>query len=486
MITGDRISDCDNTDEDEMIVNVYEAPSAEFTCPAMAEKGKPVIFELRNEELKSEKSVLNSQFSILNSRWDFGDGGHGEGNRVEHTFVKSGNYVVTLTVRTDAKTDCNTSSLQKRITINEPPVAAAGEDCQTGVNQIVIFDGSASKDEDGVISSYSWDFGDGQTGRGVRVRHQYQRSGKYKATLTVTDNTNLSNNSASDTLTVTVNSSPKPIVSIGESPETIADVQSSGASVCPGKEVILSAKNSLDPDGEIISYSWNFGDGSAPKKGQEVKHTWRSAGTYSLVLEVDDGTELNNSRAQASLIITANHPPIADGGADRIVSPDEDVRFDASASKDRDGKLTGFQWDFGDGSKAQGATAVHRYQKPGKYLVKLRVTDDSGTTCSTVEDVVNVRVNASPVADAGKDREAYIGEANDALVFDATGSSDSDGDPLIFYWDFGDGEKAQGASVIHRYQKPGKYTVTLKADDGTKLKSGIAQDQVTVQVRQRR
>ncbi|OQX23849.1 MAG: hypothetical protein BWK80_23795 [Desulfobacteraceae bacterium IS3] len=488
MITGDRISDCDNTDEDEMIVTVYEAPSAEFTCPAMAEKGKPVSFELKNEELRNEKSLLTPQ-------WDFGDGNRGQGDKVEHSFVKSGNYVVTLTVKTDAKTDCNTSSLQKRITINEPPIAAAGEDCLTGVNQTVAFDGSSSKDEDGVISLYSWDFGDGQTGRGVRVRHQYRGPGKYKVTLTVTDNTALGNNSASDTLTVTVNSPPKPLVSIGESQSLLADVQS-GAGVCPGKEVILSAKNSIDPDGEIIAYSWNFGDGSAPKKGQEVKHTWRSPGTYSLVLEVDDGTDLNNSRAQASLIITVNYPPIADGGADRIVSPDEDVRFDASASKDRDGKLISYQWDFGDGdplnkSRAQGATAVHRYQKPGKYLAKLTVTDDSDTTCSSVEDIVNIRVNASPVADAGKDREAYIGEANDALVFDATGSHDPDGDPLIFYWDFGDGDplnksRAQGASVIHRYQKPGKYTVTLKADDGTKLKSGIAQDQVTVQVRQRR
>jgi len=483
-ITGDRVGDCANTHTDEMSVTVYKTPNPEFTCPLTAEPGKPVSFVFNDSEIEEILDTSISQLlgspSLLQWDWNFGDGKTGQGQNIAHIFEKPGKYYVSLTVTGDSKEECNKASRKKLIIINAPPAADAGEDQIAGVNQVLVFDGSGSKDSDGVIASYLWDFGDAQSEKGVEVRHQYREPGSYQAKLTVTDNTDLPNNTSTDTLTVTVNAPPQPMITLGNSNLAVSKIQ-----VCAGEKAALSAGKSLDPDGEIISHIWNFGDGSPAEKGKELSHVWRSPGTYQLILEVDDGSDLNNSRIQTSALVVVNEPPIVSFISDRVVSPGEDIPFDGSASKDRDGSVVSFQWDFGDGGTARGAKVSHRFTKPGNYPVRLAVTDNSDTSCKTSEQTVNIRVNAAPVADAGGDREAFIGGANDTVLFDAKISRDPDGDTLTFSWDFGDGGKAQGAKVSHRFKKPGTYTVRLRADDGTGLKSSVGQDEITVQVKQR-
>jgi PKD repeat protein len=72
--------------------------------------------------------------------------------------------------------------------INQPPIADAGSSQNVFINEIVYFDGSRSKDNDGSIASYSWDFGDGSSAAGIKVSHAYASEGAYTVTLTVTDN----------------------------------------------------------------------------------------------------------------------------------------------------------------------------------------------------------------------------------------------------------------------------------------------------------
>ncbi len=500
IITGDRMADCDNTDDDVIIVTVHAAPAAEFVCQMTAEMGKPVHFDAsqtakrisQTEKLSSVSADISA--SVIKWEWDFGDGTRGQGEAVEHTFEKSGDYVVTLTVTTDSGTDCNQTSGKKRVRINAPPVAEAGDAQLVGVYQVVTFDGSSSTDPDGVLSSYRWDFGDGHTDTGVQPTHQYEKPGQYEVVLTVTDNTELGNNSDTDTLAVTVNDPPKPVITINDC-RLMADeqCQSSIINICEGEEATLSGRDSQDSDGEIVSYSWHFGDGSPNEKGEEVRHRWYFPGTYVLLLEIDDGRPVNNNRVQTSALVIVNDPPVANAGPDRIVSPGDDVLFDGSASRDSDGSIISFQWDFGDGVVSElksgnphSGKVSHLYETPGSYEAQLTVTDNSGTSCGVVGDVVNIRVNSPPVAEAGGDRETFAGGAHDAILFDATASHDPDNDPLIFYWDFGDGSSDQGAKVRHAFKKAGEYTVSLRVDDGTGVKSGVSWDKITVQVHQRK
>jgi len=498
LITGDQAADCDNMHEDEMIVTVHEAPVAEFSCPSVAEPEKAILFDASKSAIRTAQNAalsgisFGTPLSVIRWEWDFGDGTRKEGEKTEHTFAKTGEYMVMLTLTTDSETDCNKAFLQKRITVNAKPVAEAGDDMLAGTGQMLTFNAASSRDPDGLIASHVWDFGDGETGTGIRPVHQYRKPGKYKVRLIVTDNTDLPNNNDGDTLTVTVNAPPVPIISAGmpqktgnsESGKTdgASLISASEFQVCPGKEVILSAKNSHDADGGIFSHSWHFGDRTPEAQADETRHIWHSPGKYVLTLTTDDGKDVSNSRTQTTAMITVNDSPLAEAGENRVVSPEEDISFDGSGSRDRDGAIVSYQWDFGDGGKAEGQKAKHLFKAPGTYEVRLRVTDNSGTPCAAAEDRVTVRVNAPPVPDAGGDRKGFSGGAHDALLFDAGKSHDPDGDPLTFFWDFGDGTKAGGAKVRHAFGKPGKYLVRLRADDNTGLASGVRWDEITVTI----
>ena len=78
--------------------------------------------------------------------------------------------------------------------------------------QEILFDASASHDDDGGIVAYAWDFADGSTATGINARHSFRASGRYPVTLTVTDNMGLPNSSVATTAMVDVNQPPEPAI----------------------------------------------------------------------------------------------------------------------------------------------------------------------------------------------------------------------------------------------------------------------------------
>lgn len=87
---------------------------------------------------------------------------------------------------------------------NQSPVANPGGPYNGDVGQAVEFNGGGSIDPDGTITSYSWNFGNGETGSGVISIHAYATTGTYTVTLTVTDNLGAT---ANVTTTATITSS---------------------------------------------------------------------------------------------------------------------------------------------------------------------------------------------------------------------------------------------------------------------------------------
>jgi PKD repeat protein len=463
-IEGDQAGQCSNTDSDEMRVRVVEAPVAQIDGPASIAVGAPATFDA------SASSGATGR--IATWRWDFGDGGTAEGPIVEHTYREAGPYVVGLSIETDATAAaCDAAQVRHQIVANAQPVAEAGADRLVAINEEVMFDGSASADPDGAIAAWSWDFGDGSTADGVSARHRYREPGQYQVTLTVRDETGLPNNSASDSLTVEVNAPPEPVI---DAP----------AVACVGAPVPFYAAKSSDPDGEIQHFAWSFGDG-AQAEGPEVAHSYAAPGRLQVALLADDGRKVANSVRQAIHPLHVNRSPRAAAGPDRVVCPGEPVIFDGSASHDADGALTAFRWDFGDGATAQGAQATHVFETAGVYQVLLSVTDDSGASCGTTSDVARVWVNAPPLAVAGSDKDGFVGGAYDHVLFDASASTDADGEPLSFLWDLGDGVTRPGEKILHAYTEPGEYAVRLGVADGTGLSCGEAWDEIKVSVQRR-
>lgn len=129
----------------------------------------------------------DSDGQIVSYEWNFGDGSAATGNIVSHVYTDGGSYTLSLKV-TDDKGGIGTASQVITVTPNLPPVAVAQVSKNQGIAPLMVeFNGSASSDSDGVISSYKWDFGDGSNAVGARVTHEYA-VGSYNATLTVTDN----------------------------------------------------------------------------------------------------------------------------------------------------------------------------------------------------------------------------------------------------------------------------------------------------------
>lgn len=465
-IRGDQIGQCNNTDTDEQTVTILDAPVALINAPALIKEGQTITLDASSSDFKGS--------NVVSYAWDFGDGTTGEGQRVKHTYKKYGKYFATLTLTTDADERCNVVSARQMIRVNAAPVAEAGADLFVGLNDVINFDASKSNDPDGSITSYAWDFGDGTTGTGVFIRHKYEQSGEYKVTLSIRDNTELENNSASDSLMVKVNTSPVAMLS--------------GPSlVCPAQEAAFVSDGSYDADGAIAAYGWSFGDG-ATATGASVAHAFANPGLYTVTLSVDDGTDTTNNTGAAARTISVNRPPTAGIAAHKaLVCPGEPVAFSSALSTDRDGKISAAQWNFGDGSTAEGMEVTHAYAAPGRYRIDLGVRDDSGLeACSTAETSSAIEVNAPPVAHAGGDREAYVGGALDYVHFNALESRDPDGASLLYFWDFGDGGTASSARVSHAYTKAGEYTVRLRVMDGSGTKCSDATDELKVLVKQRK
>jgi chitodextrinase len=151
---------------------------------------------------------------------------------------------------------------------------------------------------------------------------------------------------------------------------------------------------SRDPDGSVVSYLWNFGDGTTAS-GVTAVHAYAAAGSYAVRLTVTDNDGLTNSASTTAQVSdgTGLQPPVANPGGPYQGTMASPVAFDGSASSDPDGGIVGYDWTFGDGGTASGAKPTHAYSATGTYTVTLTVTDDTGrrataTTSASIQATV--------------------------------------------------------------------------------------------------
>ncbi len=146
--------------------------------------------------------------------------------------------------------------------------------------------------------------------------------------------------------------------------------------------VSFSAAGSYDPDGTVVSYVWDFGDGSSSLITFEtgpVMHTYIAAGTHVATLTVTDDAGESSTQTVLVPVTLPNVPPVAVASADRTSGPAPlDVVFSASGSYDPDGALGNMEWHYGDGSYTYGTTGYHTYDTPGTYQARLVVYDSRG------------------------------------------------------------------------------------------------------------
>lgn len=146
--------------------------------------------------------------------------------------------------------------------------------------------------------------------------------------------------------------------------------------------VYFDGSGSYDPDGSIVNYTWNFGDGTFGY-GEYTTHIYSTTGSYNVTLTViDDDGATDSDNCIITVEEPPNQPPVADAGLNQTVKEDETAYFDGSGSYDPDGSIVNYTWNFGDGNFGYGESPMHIYDDPGSYTVVLTVTDDDGATDS--------------------------------------------------------------------------------------------------------
>ena len=161
------------------------------------------------------------------------------------------------------------------LAFNLAPTPIIVVDTVRGIAPLTVTFDSGSSSDDGLIVARAWDFGDGGTSEEIAPSHTYTTTGEFEVTLTLTDDVGTQ---ASETETISVTQGPVAVIS----------VDSLAAESAPAT-LQFDATDSYDPDGEIASYSWDFGDGSRETEA-EISHTYVSSGTFRVQLTVTDNT----------------------------------------------------------------------------------------------------------------------------------------------------------------------------------------------------
>lgn len=313
------------------------------------------------------------------------------------------------------------------LSFNLPPTIVLSTDVTRGVAPLVVRFSSAGSSDDGLIIDRVWDFGDGQTSREIAPTHTFTATGTYRVALTLRDDAN-----QTSTRTVTIFVTQEPIA--------IIRVDRTAAESAPAI-FNFDATQSFDPDGEITSYQWDFGDGSRELL-PVVAHTFASPGTFRTRLTITDNTGVT-SQAEQIIEVGIRRPTIQFRSPSAeinnlVVSPDSplwvSVVFDVTAGTPRM-LAAGLDGDADPCDAKAVRYSVGSGALQGEFLghagrVRAAVWTPDGASILTASDDQTLRLyNAS----TGEVRQSYGG--NTAIVTSAAVSPDG----TLFVCGLGDG-----------------------------------------------
>jgi PKD repeat protein len=353
-------------------------------------------------------------------------------------------------------------------------------------------------------TSYSWDFGDGNSSTDTDPVHTYEEDGTYEVVLTATNDcgsvtstetvvvvsmptagftADATNGCAPMTVQFSNNSSQNaetfewsfpggdPATSTEENPTvvyntpgvfgvTLTVTNAAGSNTSNEVDfVTVNAAPATSFDHSIsgndvtfentsdnfTSYSWDFGDGNTSDENNPT-HTYESDGAYTVVLTT---TNECGSTTFETVVVIATEGPIAafTAMAEEGCAPFV-VEFENLSSQNAET----FEWTFegGDPATSNEENPTVTYNAPGVYSVTLTVTNANGSDTSTEMDYIIV--NDVPTPD-------FTSDANwQEISFTNTSTNGT-----TYSWDFGDGNTSTEADPTHTYEQEGEYEVTLTA-----------------------
>lgn len=395
-------------------VAIHPLPTVNFTSNNAC-IGGPVSF--------NNLSSITSG-TILNWQWSVNGASASVAQNPSLNLTAPGTYPVTLVATSGF--GC-IDSLTGSVTVSPLPTAAfnAPDVCEGSVTQL----NDASVIGAGSISSWSWSLGDGTTASTQNPQHTYANEGVYNVSLIVS-----SAAGCADTFLQSITIDPMPL----------ADFVTND--VCEG-DTVRFTNNSQLTNGIISDIDWDFGDGVTSTVNDPI-HYYTSPGTYNVTLRIGSDQACEDV---ISKTVTVNPKPVADFTANAVCNGDPVLLVDQSNVTT--GLVTGWYWEFGDGSFSSTQQPSHQYAGPGSYNISLVATTDKG--CS---DTLNRTTTINDVPQAGFNvGNSCLGTPS--VFNDTTGIAA--GAITSWAWNFGDGTSSISQNPSHTFSTPGTYSVSL-------------------------
>jgi PKD repeat protein len=368
------------------------------------------------------------------------------------TYDTAGTYTVKLSVTGPGGSDEELKTGYIKVRLKKVPDADfIGSPTSGKVPLEVKFEDRSTNNPD----IWSWDFGDLGTSSEQNPVHRYEKAGKYTVKLTV------SNADGSDTETkenyITVSAEGKRLDA-----RFIAYPRQGTA---PLTVLFLDLSQ-----GNPSSRLWDFGDGTS-STDRFVFHTYQSAGKFTVKLSVSNDAGTDTLTRVNYITVNPEKPP----RAQFIAYPTEgNAPLSVFFLDLSQGNPSSRLWDFGDGSTSTDRFPTHTYVDPGRYTVKLTVSNSGGSDTMTRVNYVTVRGTRPP--SARFTASPLEGTAPLTVTFHDV----SRGSPTSWVWNFGDGFTSTEANPVHTYAAPGKYTVTLTVVNNAGSDTLVMKDYIIV------
>lgn len=252
-----------NSDSDTATVTILNrGPTASFVFSPASPTVEDDIFFV--------DTSTDSDGTVVQWAWDLGDGTTAAIPNPTHRYSTNGLKTVRLTVTDN---DGSSATVSRTVNVvNLEPIASFTYSPATANTVDPVQFTDTSVDRDGSVVTWSWDFGDSSSSSARNPTHTFGSLGTFQVALTVTDDDG------------GTSSSSQPVQVVNLIPTANFSYSLSGPTA---GEVIQFTDGSSDRDGQVVSWRWEFGDGSTSTE-RNPTHSFQSPGTYSVALTVTD------------------------------------------------------------------------------------------------------------------------------------------------------------------------------------------------------
>lgn len=433
---------CGNTQVKDDTIFVRNTPTPDFGWIHNGCVTDPVTF---NDISAYDEGVYSYQWT-----WDFGDGSpvSHEENPV-HTYASPGEYTVTYSFVTNI--GCISAIRAKQLVITDIPVAKFGYSAPLCLSNDVVFSDSSTVSAPGTISTWRWDFGDGNTTNATDNQNQlhgYGSTGPKTVSLQIETASGCLSAVTSKTFTI----NPNPVVDF-----IMPD------KVCLPYELANFTDASTIADGSQAGFSWKwkFGEPSSGANDSSIikdpAHLYGGNGPFDVSLTVTSAAGCTGEQTKTLSNVFAK------ARASFTLNPENCLTAITNVTSTANGQgntITDWFWDFADGTTATGVNATHTYTNAGTFAVRHWVLTDKGCYSDTVPGTVIV----NPLPSAVFTISNPACEKNNIIITDA--SLPGAGNITGWTWNFGTGRPDSvlntGTPFTYRYDTTGSYTISLR------------------------